>query len=563
MLKKYCCLLAFILSFMGSVAIAPSAQAQLPFIQDLINYSRYSQVIDQIQENPFEYACIHLDGRCLFKIASTASDPLSDRIEKIQQPLNELKQTYLTNPNSQIIVTPQINSNLWDVHIKIASKRGNQVYAEERLLTVTKPDAEYYQVPIKTRAEQIAQELQQSMKIARQEREAEFLMRQGILAGVILAAMMLGTVFIVRGIRNLQQNKQQLAPADVFLPPIPLETQLERRRKRNLKEVQYRLLELALLGVWLGGILLIFNLFPQTRILPFLIVAALRIPARICLVILITYLLIRLTYALIAKLSTAFLNNYDSNLRVNQRPQLRISTISRILRGVTTVVWIGTGILVALGISGVNITPILAGAGILGLAISLASQNLIKDTINGFLIILEDQYAVGDVINVGGFGGLVENINLRITQLRDAEGRLITIPNSEIKIVANHSNQWSRADVSIPISYHTDVEKAIAIIDCLGAELIADSKWHNVIWESPQILGVESFSDRGIIIRVWIKTEPLKQWEVAREFRRRAIIAFDRAGMPIPLPQQQIWLEEQRSKDLGVGDVPNPQSLKP
>ena len=146
---------------------------------------------------------------------------------------------------------------------------------------------------------------------------------------------------------------------------------------------------------------------------------------------------------------------------------------------------------------------------------------------------------------MGDFSGLVENINLRITQLRDAEGRLITIPNSEITIVANHSNQWSRADVSIPISYDTDIDKAIAIIDRLGAEMMSDQKWQRIIWESPQILGVESFSDRGIIIRVWIKTEPLKQWEVAREFRRRVKIAFEQAGMPIPLPQQQIWLEQQ------------------
>ena len=544
MVKKYFCLLAFIVSLFCSVAIAPSAQAQLPFIQDLINYSKYSKVIAQIQPNPFKYACIRLYGRCLFKLASTNYDSLTDRLNKIQHPLNQIKQTYLTTPNSKVIVTPKENSNLWDLHIKIVDRSNNKIYVDRHLLTITSNDAEYYQVPVKTRAEQIAAELKQGMKLAKREREAEFLLHQGIWATVILAVMILAHILIMRGISNLQQTKQQLAPADVFLPPIPIETQLERRRKRNLKEIQYRLLELTLLIVWLGGTLLILNLFPQTRILPFLIIAALRIPVRVCLVALIAYLLIRLTYAFIAKLSAAILKSYDANLRINQRPQLRISTISRILRSVTTVVWIAVGILIALSISGVNIAPILAGAGIIGLAISLASQNLIKDTINGFLIILEDQYAVGDVINVGNFSGLVENINLRITQLRDAEGRLITIPNSEIKIVANHSNQWSRADVSIPIAYQADVDKAIAIIDRLGEEIITDKQWQGVIWEPPQILGVESFSDRGIIIRVWIKTEPLKQWEVAREFRRCAKIAFDRAGMPIPLPQQQIWLEK-------------------
>ncbi len=544
MVKKYCCLLAFIVSLFCSLAIAPSAQAQLPFIQDLINYSKYSEVIEQIQEKPFEYACIRLDGRCLFKLASTSSGTLTDRLDKIQQPLNQIKQTYLSKPNSKVIVTLKENSNLWDLHIKIADRNSDKIYDDKRLLTVTSNDAEYYQVPVKTRAEQIAMELRQGMETARQEREAEFLLHQAVWAAVILAVMILANIAIMNGISNLQQTKQQLAPADIFLPPIPIETQLERRRKRNLKEIQYRLLELALLIVCLGGSLLILNLFPHTRILSFLIIAALRIPLRVCLVALITYIFICLTYAFIAKLNAAILKSYDSNLRINQRPQLRISTISKILRSVATVIWIAIGIFVTLSILGVNIAPILAGAGILGLAISLASQNLIKDTINGFLIILEDQYAVGDVINVGTFSGLVENINLRITQLRDAEGRLITIPNSEIKIVANHSNQWSRADVSIPIAYQADVDKAIAIIERLGEEIITDKQWQGVIWEAPQILGLESFSDRGIIIRVWIKTEPLKQWEVAREFRRRAKIAFDRAGMPIPLPQQQVWFEE-------------------
>jgi small conductance mechanosensitive channel len=185
---------------------------------------------------------------------------------------------------------------------------------------------------------------------------------------------------------------------------------------------------------------------------------------------------------------------------------------------------------------------------LIGVAVSLASQNLIKDAINGFFIILEDQYALGDVIAVGDVGGLVENLNLRITQLRDSEGRLITIPNSEIKIVANLSSRWSRADLNIPIAYNADVDHALKLIETVGLEMDQDPRWREQIVETPQVLGVENFGDRGLMIRVWIKTQPLKQWDVAREYRRRIKITFDQAGIDIPLLQQAIWLNDESPK---------------
>jgi small conductance mechanosensitive channel len=169
---------------------------------------------------------------------------------------------------------------------------------------------------------------------------------------------------------------------------------------------------------------------------------------------------------------------------------------------------------------------------------------LIKDAINGFLIILEDQYALGDVIAVGNFGGLVENLNLRMTQLRDSEGRLITIPNSEVKIVANLSSRWSRADLTVPVAYEADVDQALKLIEKVALDMDEDPQWQRQIIETPQVLGIDLFGDRGLIIRVWIKTQPLKQWDVAREYRRRLKIAFDQAGIFIPVPQQAIWVND-------------------
>ena len=122
---------------------------------------------------------------------------------------------------------------------------------------------------------------------------------------------------------------------------------------------------------------------------------------------------------------------------------------------------------------------------------------------------------------------------------------MITIPNSEIRIVANLSSQWSRADLSIPVPYQTDIDKALQLIHQVAEEINQDADWQDKILESPQVLGIDNFSDRGAVVRVWIKTEPLKQWEVGREFRRRLKVTFDRAGMIIPPPQQQVWFHRE------------------
>ena len=255
-------------------------------------------------------------------------------------------------------------------------------------------------------------------------------------------------------------------------------------------------------------------------------------------------------YNLINNLSSTIIKGqFVFSPSVNKRLELRVNTVSQLAKSIITIILIVVGFFFSLAAIGVNITPFLAGAGIIGLALSFASQSFIKDALNGFLIILEDQYAVGDIISLDEVSGMVENINLRITQLRDAEGRLITVPNSEIRIVANLSSQWSRADINIPLNYDVNLEQALEVIANTATDIGKDSQWQQFILESPQILGVEKFSDRAIIIRVWIKTEPLKQWDVSREFRRRLQIAFTNAGIPLTAPQQ-IWIhQETKSTD--------------
>lgn len=513
------------------------ATAQLPFVQDIAIYSR---LLRQVQEESFNSACIRLDGRCLFKLSATDSDLLSDRINEIQKRFNEISSNYLANENDRVEVVARANGNLQDLYLTVDDDY-------ERLFTVTNIDAKANDVGVPVRTRQLKYAIEQGLEQAREEREQEYLKRQ-IIAGVSVFALLWSSNFpLSRRIRKSRRSARQLAPTASF-KTLSVTEQLAHRQKWNLVEIQYRLLQLTQLLIWGGGSLWILNLYPQTRIVPFLLIAALRIPFRITLVALTVYFLIRLTYLLIAKLSAAAIDAQSEDVKVNQRGKLRINTTTRILRSAITIVWVGIGILVAFWVNGVNLAPLLTGAGIFGLGLSLASQNLIKDAINGFIIIWDDRYAVGDIVDIGAVSGMVENINLRITQLRDAEGRLITVPNSVVEIVSNRSSQWSRADISIPVAYQTDIDRALEVIQEVAQALTEDSLWQERIWEFPNILGVEQFSDRGILIRVWIKTQPLMQWDVAREFRRRVKIAFDLAEIPIPIPQQQILLDRKTSQ---------------
>ena len=522
-------------------AIVGPASAQLPLLPK-INLETFK--LDRNSTEPVISACVRLDGRCIFELSDQKTN-LTRRIKYTEERLAEIKQLYLqNNDSSPLKVFHQADNNQQSIYVTLGGK-------EFPLLTLNNSDANIHGVKLEHYAQQITDKIESGFTQARQERQPSFLFKQGKIAASILLVAFLSSWLIYSWLQRLYQDKANLDPNTNLEP---LTTHLEQRKKFNLKEVQYRLLQLAQIAVWLGSCLLILGLFPQTRLLQLWIITLLRIPLRLVIVTSATYILIRLSYAAIARINSAitnntFANNYVFQPDTSRRLQVRVRTFSRLFRGMVTFFWIGIGIFVALSILGLNITPFLAGAGVLGLAFSFASQNLIKDTINGLLIIFEDQYAVGDVVTIGEVAGMVENLNLRITQLRDGEGRLITIPNSEITLVANHSNGWSRSDLKIPFSYQTNVDRAIELIKSTAREMYQDCDSRAKILEPPEILGVEDFFERGFVVRLWFKTEPLKQWEVSREFRRRIKNASEEAGIPLPLPQQEIWLNRHRDRN--------------
>jgi moderate conductance mechanosensitive channel len=187
---------------------------------------------------------------------------------------------------------------------------------------------------------------------------------------------------------------------------------------------------------------------------------------------------------------------------------------------------------------GMMIGPLLAGAGIVGLAFGFGGQYLIRDIIAGLFIIIENQYRIGDVVNFGAVGGLVENISLRMTTLRDLDGTVHHVPHGEIKTVSNLSKTFARVNLDVGVGYASDLDHVISVVNHVGQSLAEDPNWKDLIIKAPQFLRVDNLADSSIVIKILGDTLPLKQWEVSGELRKRLKIAFDKEGIEIPFPQR-------------------------
>ncbi len=349
-------------TFVMVISVSP-VQAQLPIMP---NFKLNSVVLTRNSENTVVSDCVRLDGRCIFKVAHQKSD-LSKRIEEIEQRLHNLSYIYLQTDTTQFKIRQQAVGNLRDIYMSVGDK-------EVRLLTVTSWDAELEGVSIEFRTDQIIQELQEGLERAKQERKPGFLINQGLKAAGITVVMFLSNCIIFRRERYLRNSKKQLLSSDTSEHQ-PISTQLNHGQQRNITEVQYRLLQVIRAAIWIGGTIFIFGLFPYTRIIQLWFFRSLNIPLQVGLVGWITYVLIRFSYALISRLNSIFAENYLPTQEAHRRLQLRLTTISGVTRGIVTISWIIVGILVALSVTGVDIGPLLAGAGIIGLGLSLASQN--------------------------------------------------------------------------------------------------------------------------------------------------------------------------------------------
>jgi moderate conductance mechanosensitive channel len=240
------------------------------------------------------------------------------------------------------------------------------------------------------------------------------------------------------------------------------------------------------------------------------------------------------------------------------RTAARAETIGSVLKSITGIVVYSVAGFMILEEVGINLAPLIAGAGIVGVALGFGAQSLVKDFLSGLFMLAEDQYGVGDVIDVGEAIGTVEVVNLRTTRLRDLDGTVWHVPNGEIRRVGNMSQQWARALLDVSVAYDTDLDRAMEVVKEVADQIWREDEWRIDVLDEPEVWGVEALGADGVTIRLVIRTQPGRQWAVSRELNRRLKARFDEEGIEIPFPQRVMWVrqDEGSSRTVDMGEPP-------
>ncbi|MBE7384589.1 MAG: mechanosensitive ion channel family protein [Leptolyngbya sp. SIO1E4] len=553
------------------------------------------------RQGTIEYAIVRLDGRPLFPVAAEVQDnapsgetsetqdageengtvggdgaatsapsPPTAR-ERVRQVENNLAAVLAQelSPNELRIVSGSLN----DQAVIFASDRTREKSLQ--IVTITDLDVK---LAGQTQSEVIldwVSSIREALERALQERQPQFLWKQvrtalklfGGLVGISLLVAYNQRILKQHWNRLLQKNRTHqlthreqmedemkstpslnefamLKPLKYLSMGLPLLTFM---RRSDINITLRRLLQWIQLAIWLGGVIAILYLFPQTRDLGRWLS---QVPVNFLGIVLVAGLANKLGAILIDYALQMWAEQEALKPTGFQRQAYRTPTLSVALKGLLMSVCFAAGLIWFLYELRVPMAPVLTGAGIIGFAFSLSAQNLIRDMINGILILSEDQYAVGDVIAIDSVIGFVEFMDLRITQLRTSDGELVSIPNSAITMVRNLSNGWSRVDFEIEVSYETDIDKAMGVMETVIEDMRLEPIWCDRIIEPAEILGVDRLTHTGTLIRIWIKTQPLQQWNVSREFRRRLKRAFEDHNIPLGVPQQHLWVRN--AHDLAI-----------
>ena len=290
------------------------------------------------------------------------------------------------------------------------------------------------------------------------------------------------------------------------------------------------------------------------------------VPLRILLIFVVAWLANRLVRRAIRRLTDG-IGNPEAQERIRRlkrrapaavvpagslslRSASRARTLAQVLRSMATIgIWT-IAFVMMLGELGVNLGPLIAGAGIAGVAIGFGAQSLVKDFLSGIFMLAEDQYGVGDIIDAGEASGTVEEVSLRTTRLRDVNGTVWHIPNGMIERVGNKSQQWARALLDVGIAYGADIDEAQSVIKEVADGLWHDSPWSGKILDEPEVWGIEQLGPDAIVIRLVVKTQPSEQFAVTRELRRRLADAFYHEGIELPFPQRSVWVRRDRGSSV-------------
>jgi len=240
----------------------------------------------------------------------------------------------------------------------------------------------------------------------------------------------------------------------------------------------------------------------------------------------------------------------------------RIDTLSHVLYSTVVIVVVVLVAIIVLTEVGLNVAPLIAGVGLVGLAIGFGAQSLVKDVINGLFILLDNQYSRGDVVTIAGMIGIVEDINLRRTVLRDLDGTVHFVPHSTVDVASNWTMEYSRVNLNVGVAYESDLDHVIAVINRVGQELSEDSDFAPKFRSAPQVLRVDNFGDSSIDIKIVADTVPLEQWALMGELRLRLKRAFDAEGIVIPYPQRTLHIDTAKAL-MQDGQPPRVQAIHP
>jgi small conductance mechanosensitive channel len=449
------------------------------------------------------------------------------------------------------------NPDTLTIRVKTDDQGNTQIFVsdndqlqERAILTVTPQDAQYNGYSIEIWTNKLTKIIKQALIRGYEERQPTYLYKAGLWSlGVILVSALLsfGVYLLQKRLsaktKKLNHQKLELSlerdsinnnqnSLDSSEKIYKVTNQLYRwKQKYNTNEFQQLILKLMQVLIWSFAIWRIAHFFPHTRLLSKWMS---REPLFILTIVIIIGVAIRMTTLIIDYFLKSFQEqqmNSNNSYSPYHRRELRFSTYSAVLKGISKAIWSALAFMIILDSLEIPIAPIVAGLGIIGLALSLGSQNLIRDVVNGIFILLEDQYAVGDYISIGETAGYVENMNLRITQIRGKEGRLTTLPNGSISIVHNQTKDWSRVDFKTTITYQSDIDFALDTMQKVIEEMAKEPDWKNGILTPVLSRGVSDLTDTSVELEMRIKTRAGMQWAIAREFRRRLKFAFEQQGI--------------------------------
>ncbi len=530
-------------------------------------------------------APVVLDGYELFRIAANInllSDQendkkaknfsIKDRAKLIENDLYAILDNRLYGgENSKGFDPDTLTITVKTIEGKTALFAADQEQLQERkILEVTPEDAIYNGYPVEVWANQLSVIIKNALIRGYNERQRPYLYEAGLWSlGIILATGLLsiGVYFLQKQLWKkyliLIQQEPKLGLAEdnrntessAFNHSLQMNELTEQKqnwdKKRYQNQYKRLFLKLAQVLIWILALWKVTQFFPYTR---WFSVWLSHRPLDLLIVFLTVGFAIRISTLIIDVVLQSFQDHYRLSHIVSSRRELRFSTYSIVLKGVVTFLWICFGFIVALDSLEIPVAPIIAGLGIVGLALSFGSQNLVRDVIHGTFILLEDQYAVGDYITVGEVSGYVEYMNLRITQIRGKGGRLTTLPNGSISIVHNQTKDWARIDFTITITYESNIDLALDVMKKVIEEMSNEPDWTSSILTPVVTSGVSDIGNGGVELEMIIKTRPNFQWEVAHEFRRRLKFAFEQQGIKfgsrkfeqvVFVPEVAQWLNQQ------------------